>query len=59
MEYDDLINGYKRVEKYTIPVLLFMNVSNDLILTTLPKGDAELIVPQTEVIAVRKHINID
>jgi len=25
----------------------------------LPKAEAEIIVPQTDVLAVRKHINID
>jgi len=59
MEYNNLMNGYKSLKKYTIPVLLFMNVNSDLKLTTLPKAEAEIIVPQTDVLAVRKHINID
>jgi len=59
LDYDELMADYKKSEKYTLPVLLFMNLGNNLKLTVLPKMEEEIIVPQTEVVAVRKHIDID
>ncbi len=59
VQYNELMDGYKKSEKHTIPVLLFKDLNTSFKLTSIPKAEAEIIVPQTEVSAVRKHINID
>ncbi len=59
LEFNQLMEEYKQSEKHTIPVLLFMNVTKELSLTTLPKDEAEIINSQKEVVGLRKHLDID
>ena len=58
LEFNQLVDDFDKGEKYTIPVMLFMNANAELKLANIINQEAE-VIQQTEVLGTRKYISID